>query len=332
MWAGGYLAILAAGFVWFVRHQKGAPAPDAMSAAPPLEVVRHPEAPQPPPQGGALPTEVGFETLGKILLPLAELGGDITSLRVNGETMHYTLTSADAGLGAVLDKVERECKENPSIVAGGWKAAIPDAGPVIKGIPDVLNASKGIVREQWDQSDVSPPNGIVFCFLQGRETPTNFKEAFDKFSKTRDLGALGVLRYTFAKTVPSGRTQIFSLSTGESFHADALAGAERGEDPQGVPPPPGGKRLLSARVEGTPYGVYVYSTSKSVSELSAHYDETMFGRGWVQFGHPHEQSEARGYVKDGAEVTMSVMPGEQNGQSFLAITEAKAPMQSHATQ
>lgn len=218
--------------------------------------------------------------LSRDLLSLKDVLGDGSSLRINGETVHVAVTPTKGSVKETLDRVENNCKENAGVLG---------------------SLSAGIARSGNDDE------GAVVCIVRSESSPKDLAAALQEFSRTQDLGAIGKMRYVYAKRIPKGGAQLMTAWTDERFSFNALSPSSAGGDAPGadsaiVPRLPGSRRLLTAEVQGTSYAVRIYSVPGSVAEVLARYDTLMKERGFVPLrGDPRGE---RGYLLDGLLVTM----------------------------
>jgi hypothetical protein len=254
-----------------------------------------------------------------------ELGqmGDVGTgrpLRLNGETIHVGSTTEDLPLATVLDRAEAGCASNAAGVAGEI-ASLPEA--LRRHVPAGTRAS-GVLRE--DRGD----RGIVACLVRDDDhVSTGMKESVARLGamvSTGDLGQVGKLRYVFAERTMSGRTHVVAAWTDGPFNLYALVpegGHDTpGTDPADAPRPPGALRILSADIDGVPYGVRLYDTAATPAEVIAVYDAAMPGRGWEPSGGAATAGEdQRAYSRPGADLL--VITGKDAGRTIVTLVEMR---------
>lgn len=244
--------------------------------------------------------------LGRQMLDLARANNhEVTPIVFNGQKMYLGSSVSDDPAKHVLDRYEQLCKENPGQPAAGWKDLEKEAGGPVEDAPEL--ATSGLIRAGDDAE------GSVVCFVRGAETKSTASEAFKSFTETGELGALGKLRYAYAKKTPQGRTLVLTAWTEEKFNLVDMM-PEDGKDVPGydfpeLPRVPNANRTLSARAEGTPYGVNVYKTTDAPSKVLSFYDDEMVQRGFRGFDPEMNEEEhggtGRAYVKDGVVLTVA---------------------------
>src|SRR5262249_42086816 len=137
--------------------------------------------------------------------------------------------------------------------------------------------------------------GSVMCFVRGDEMKPSASEAFTTLMQTGELGALGKVRYAYAKkNAKTGKTLLLTAWTESKFNLyQMLANGKTdaiGEDFPEIPRVPNSVRAIAARAEGTPYAINVYKTTDRPEATLAFYDGAMKERGWL--GYDPEMNEA----------------------------------------
>jgi hypothetical protein len=181
--------------------------------------------------------------------------------------------------------------------------------------------SPGVVRQQARGGG----DGIVLCLLKGKKTPDTLREASHLFGVTHDLGALGRLRYVYAKTA-GGKTLVLTVWTEDSFKLDALfppSGDAPGHDPPEMARPPQATRLMSVDVPETPFGVYVYRSAEGAQAVTAFYDKKMEAIGYTIVDPPGDNQVNHGYFKDGVMFTVATGRGP-DGATIVSVGEMAA--------
>ena len=127
--------------------------------------------------------------------------------------------------------------------------------------------------------------GAVLCFTKTPSSKRTFSEAVKTFATTGELGALGGVRYVYAHKSKQGNTVVLTAWTDEQFNVMRFMGEDgkdaEGEDFTGLPRPPASTRVMSARLEDTPFGINVYRSKTAPAELAKIYDESMIKEGWM---------------------------------------------------
>lgn len=112
-----------------------------------------------------------------------------------------------------------------------------------------------------------------------------------------------------------------STSRWESLAAEGPLDAP-GSDSALVPRPAGARRLLSAEVARTSYGVRVYASPRPVAEVLAGYDASMNQLGFTLLADQRNEGE-RGYLRGGFVVIVTVERGRDGG-SVASVAELGA--------
>lgn len=242
---------------------------------------------------------------------LAKMGdaiGPRNRVRLNGEELDVASAMVDDAPSAVIDRFEAECRAHAGALARELEELETAAkGAKVAAALEGANAGVGIVRR--DRGDRS----AVACLA--RDEATGIVSALNAMVKTGDLSKLGKLRYVSAeRAAGSTKTHVVAAWTNGPFRIAALvpsredAGRDApGSDAPDVARPVDARRLLTANLEGAPYGVRVYDARASVGGVLAGFDREMPARGWA--ANPAFASEldkrgqaGRAFAKDGADV------------------------------
>ena len=120
---------------------------------------------------------------------------------------------------------------------------------------------------------------MVACLVHDDGRAAGMKEIVARLGAMMQSGNLaeaGLLRYVFAERTDSGCTHVIAAWTDGAFNVYSLlpdAGKDApGSDPANAPRPPSAQRILTADIEGVPYGVRLYDSSASPPQVLATYD------------------------------------------------------------
>lgn len=248
-------------------------------------------------------------TLGREMLQMMQTTSHhaTTPMVLNGQTMYMGSSISDDDPHAILDRYEEACKADPGQPARGWKDLAKGKEKELHGVKEAELASTGLFRAGTDTE------GTVMCFVRGENTKASVQEAFDSFMQTGELGALGKVRYVYAKKSKNGHTLVLTAWTESKFNlAEMLPGEGKdapGTDFPEIPRVPNSYRALSAHAEGLPYGVNIYKTTDAPGTTLKYYDIQMTNAGWR--GYDPELTEAedggqgRSYLKEGMVLTVA---------------------------
>lgn len=249
--------------------------------------------------------------LGRQMLQLANASQhDVNRLSLNGQPMWVGSSLSSDTTSNVLDRYEADCAKNSAQPPENWRDL---ATKVAEKNADKPGMASGIMRA-GDREE-----GTVVCFTKGAGSKPTVKEALKSFAETGELGALGNLRYVYAKKSGQGSTVVLTAWTDDKFNLADLVppqGTEaRGSDFPEIPRPPASMRLMSAQVEGTPFGVNVYRSKQGPANVVTYYDGEMRKRGWFaldpelakQAGNGENPTGAIGrlYERDGVVLTLA---------------------------
>ena len=270
--------------------------------------------------------------IGRELLPLADLLRDSHRLQLNGESIWVTSSYSPQDPKTVLERFETHCRKNTQQAAEDWKTV-----PELRDLNNVMGDGSNPFTFLRKGSE---SEGVVLCFVQpstealksgGDEAgkPSRF-QALMNFAKTSDFGHLGAMRYAYVKGSDKGGSTIVSLWTENHFRLDHLFPKDGGEVPGtdlSLAPRPKGDsiRLLSAHLDGTPFGVYTYQSSfANAAEAYAYYDDAMKERGFLRLIDDKHADEGRGYMKLGVLVAVSTSQ-DPNGGTVVTIGDLGEP-------
>lgn len=221
--------------------------------------------------------------LGRQMYQLANASQhDVNKLNLNGQVMWMGSSLSHDSAATVLDRYEAECKKNAAQSPESWRQLTQKAAEESKETGKGTAASAmttGVMRAGGGKE------GTVLCFLKGEHSKPSVGEAFKSLAETGELGALGDLRYVYAKQGASGKTTVLTAWTDDRFNLVDLVPAEgkesRGTDLPDLPRPPDSTRLFAAQVEGTPFGLNVYRGKQGPANVISFYDDAMRKRGWL---------------------------------------------------
>jgi len=256
--------------------------------------------------------------LGRELAQFGDVLGKSNRVRINGETMYVSSALTDQSVTTLLDRFERACREHSAGLAQEFER-LPEA--VREDLAPGLAATgtSGVMRHGNDEE------GVVACLAQeGQESPAGLGRKLEQFAVTGDLGVVGNLRYVYAKRTDKGRTHVLAAWTDGSlrvFNIVPMDGAEPpGTDPPEVPRPDAASRLLSAEVEGAPYGVHIYDVAQRSDQVLRGYDEQMPKRGWTPVPVVAlKQPSMRAFQRPG--VDLMIMAHPQGDRTFVSLVE-----------
>ena len=246
--------------------------------------------------------------------------GQKRPLRINGEAIYVGAVTVDTPLAEVLDRAEAGCKKRSA-------GAVRELDTMPEALRDHLpqgGAAAGVLRENQEG------RGVVACLVRDEGQPglglKDLTARLSAMAASGDLAEIGRLRYVFAEKTPSGRTRVVSAWTEGSFNLYAIlpkaGGDAPGSDVADAPRPPQSQRILSADIEGVPYGVRLYDTPASPAEVVATYDREMAGRGWEPaFGVAGSGPDQRAYTRPGAD--LMVITGKDGERTVVSVIETR---------
>jgi hypothetical protein len=277
--------------------------------------------------------EVADQSLivGRRMLSVVDTkSADITKVSLNGETIFVGSSLTDESLPTVLSRYAEHCEANSAQSPEEWKKlASPDSKNAVPVPGDGATVTRG-----GDGSE----EGTIVCFTRSAGSKASVKDALTNFAQTGELGALGGLRYVYAKKTARGGTHILSAWTLDSFNVKKLA-PEGNEDVRGsdfaqlpLARPDGSQRILSARIEGQPYGINVYESDQEPAAVASAFDEKLIKEGWIAIDvelakhSPDAPKNAVGHIyeKDGMILSLSSHPEKKKTVTALGLSGTDA--------
>jgi hypothetical protein len=265
--------------------------------------------------------------LGRELAPLADLLHENNKLLLNGQPVFVSTGSTKQSLKTVLDRYEDHCRSHNAAFAEAWKDVpeLFDENKVqISRAPDGKKAEQaaqltgmGIVRHQ------NPKEGVVMCLV--RDEGVTFRESIKEFGKTQDLGKIGRLRYAYVTTDPGTKSSfVITAWTEGKFNLGQFVpqGKEDayGTDSPDYPRPPSSQRMLSASLDGTPYGVRIYGSAAEPKQVIDFYDQQMDTSGWQVIAPPNAEKFGRIYMKGNVEIALASAKNS-DGNTVVSLGE-----------
>ena len=248
---------------------------------------------------------------------------DAQRISMNGQSMFVGSTLGHDSVPATLDRFEQYCRRNSAQSPEEWKK-LADKSPDASAEGNEFFKT-GLMRSGSDTE------GTVLCFVRSNQSKTTVGEAFSTFSETGELGAIGQLRYAYAKKTKKGNTHVLTGWTTDKFNLKDMMPPDDGKDVPGtdfaeIPRPKDAQRILATRVEGTPFGVNVYKTSGPPSEVAKYYDETLIKQGWVALdaelekkGTEPSERAAVGHLYEKDAVVLTMASHLDNGQTYATL-------------
>lgn len=253
--------------------------------------------------------------MGRQMLQLAKATQhDVNKINFNGQTMYVGSSLADDTPKGVLDRYESYCQQNLAQPAEQWRTLATKPG---EKPPEKTLLGGGVMRTGTDEE------GAVVCFTKAANSKPSTTEALKTFAETGELGALGGLRYVYVHKTQKGNTTVLTAWTDDQFNLAKLMPEENkdcgGSDFNGIPRIPNSQRVLSAIVDGTPFGLNLYRGGESPEKVVEWIDGEMHARGWYVLDpelkdhtevDPKNPPVGRLYEKDGVVLTVAASKDE----------------------
>ena len=190
-------------------------------------------------------------SLGRDLVPFADLLYGTHTVRINGETMYLASAVSEESKGEILDRFEAACRERSGGLFEEFER-LPRAKKeeLQRRAPNLWGLRFGAVRRE-DASE-----GLVMCVAQ--HGGGGIHGVFDRltaFAQTGELSELGDLRYAYVRATPTGKSHVLTTFTEGRFNLYRVlgrGGEPPGTDPPGAPRMAGTRRVLSVSSDGAP--------------------------------------------------------------------------------
>lgn len=261
--------------------------------------------------------EVGDKTIsvGRQMFALANATQhDVNRLTINGQQLFIGSSTTDDAVSRVMDRYENLCREKAAQAPEDWKN-LAKTDP--KNDPGGNMGQGGGVMRTGDSQE-----GAILCFTKTANSKPSLTEAVSAFASTGELSTVGSVRYVYVKHGDKG-TSVLTAWTDEQFNVKSFVGGGEsagkedapGADFEGVPRPDGAVRVLSGRVEDTPFGLNVYKGKGEPSAIMAGFDKALVAEDWLALDPQLEEQlqtkddpkhpSGRLYEKDGNVLTVA---------------------------
>lgn len=279
--------------------------------------------------------QLGEQLLGAgaemMMLADAERQDTPRQLFVNGQRIFFSSGMAPMPPREVLARFEARCEQVDAQLMAQFSEVVaehPDAPEARR-----LESFRPLLREERDGV------GFVACLDLGSERADVdvFVQRFRRFRETRDLHDLGDLRYVYVEPASGDRTHFVAIWSEGTLRFDQLlpeTGDAPGADPEGVPRPPGARRVVSAREDGIDQVATIYQGSElEEGQLESFYRRELPAYGWrildASDGDPRVRST--GDVRPalvaqrGDEMVWFALSTDAEGRGTAAVITSGAP-------
>jgi hypothetical protein len=259
----------------------------------------------------------GALEIGGGLAQLGEVVGPSYRVMLNGEAMNVSSTMTDLSVDQVLDRFDTECREH----SGGLEEELGALPSTVRAdVPPSAKGPAGVGVMTTREKD----RGMVACIA--RDADVGYEgtaKAFGAFVHSGDLADLGRLMYVRADRMPSGRTHVVAAWTDGPFrigHLFPAAGDCPGSDLPDTFRPEGSRRLLTASVEGAPFGVRIYDTSGTPDDALAAYEREMPAHGWTGVRTVDQHMDgAHAFMKGAVDLFVTAQPSRDGKSTVLSV-------------
>jgi len=104
----------------------------------------------------------------------------------------------------------------------------------------------------------------------------------------------------------------------------------KGEDPPGTPRPPSSSRMLSARLDGSMYGAYVFATDAAPKDVIGFYDGALPAQNW-QLLAGHTDFDVEVWQKDGVTMMVHAIHLDDDDKTRVTIAQGRTTAAAEAS-
>jgi hypothetical protein len=216
--------------------------------------------------------------MGHELEKLRDIIAGTTTLTLNGQRVTLSAVSTEQNVTTVLDKFMASCSQ----ASGGIKEELVQM--IEKGArfpKEVSPDTFGVLRSQDEDKE-----GTAACFARYDQGGVKgMLERVTKLAETGNLGAMGDLRYVFARHREGSHTQVIAVQASGDIGLEKMfpeSGDAPGEDLFANARPANSRRLISAKVEGGKHHAAIYETHAPADEALADFEAPLEAEGFVQ--------------------------------------------------
>ena len=258
--------------------------------------------------------------IGSGLAAMGGVVGPAYTVTLNGQPVQVSSVSVSASVTEVLDHFQQLCRDQ--------------TGPAPDEVKELDQKLKTRTRRGWGLTTdfgimrkEAEGEGIVACLARDSEH-WSLGPAVSEFLKTRNLQALGNLRYVVARRATADSTLVVTARTDGPILLDDIlprSGDAHGEDPVSGRPPDS-RRLMTAGVDGSPFRVNIYESKVAAEGVLAHYDESLPQSGWqpLEGGRDH-LAWGRAYSRAGVDLMVFTGKGDK-GATIVSIVTMPPPL------
>jgi len=276
--------------------------------------------------------------LGRDMLKLGDVLGPPQPVLLNGATIYAGGRHVNVGVKEFLDRFEKDCEERSAGFEDDLRMVPPDR---LRALPDEWRHPErlGVMRLEADDKE-----GMLSCLVRPDDARgvRALLARMQAFIETGDASRMGHVHFVFArKNERLGGSDVVTVWNDGPLQIDQIFEAEHdvpGRDTEGAPRPPGTRRVLSAEVQGVPYGYRVYESEQSSANVLAFYDKAMSDWGWEPFAAPpddegtldHQRAFLKGNAalfidaeSDGDKTTLQVVEMGSRGAVQVEVKEPR---------
>jgi hypothetical protein len=260
--------------------------------------------------------------LGRHLLVLSEagLGHDRRGVLLNGQSLGFRVFTTEQDMDTALDFYESWCREG----FGNWA----EQEQSLQNLAETQSPQPGKGDRSWrdlTQRTQQQGMGYVACVKHGIASISarEIGQRLMAFMESGNLQELGQFHYA-AVTSVGDATRVVAVWTEGAFYPARLFPSEGdapGFHPDGISPPPSGRRMLSAGELGNEetLGVYI-DCEESLQELAAFYRRDFLQQGWRVMADQVDEGSRLFIVQRGHAMRVVSLTGDLGATSVTIAT------------
>jgi hypothetical protein len=228
-------------------------------------------------------------------------------VHMNGATVDSTNTTTNLPMRDVLNYAADQCKEH----ADGLRDAFAHLDHTLATRePTSGTAGALVVHQEYGE------RGYVFCVAPDHAlSPLELMSRLTDAGESGDFSRVGNMRY-IAVQQTGGRSRVVAAWHDGTFEIAKMfpeTGDAPGDDFGGVPRPAGGRRILSATVEGAPAGVNSYEVKGAPAGVLASLNAKLVAAGWKPVATARNVPKEAKYYTFGAKEDLVVTAKDATG-------------------
>ena len=247
------------------------------------------------------------------------LESGVYRVQLNGQTFDSTNVVTHRAMHEVLSHFAAQCK----VHAEGLGASFTTLHATLASLTPSTVGAPGALTTQREETD----RGFVFCVAPDHAlTEPELMSRLGVVGQTGDVSKAGNIRYIGMKRRADGSFNVVTAWTEgkvELYNMFSDVADVPGQEFGNVPRPEGGRRTLSASIEGAPGGVNSYLVHGNRAEVLARLDTKLKTAGWQGLSVPaHVPDVAKAYSL-GSKLELIVTASQQDKDTLVGYIVAR---------